>query len=340
MDKEKIFLRVTEALKAFGTAAAVLVLLWLLVKGCNYLVTDDVNSYTRLTLHEFYESEEKIETLFLGTSHCYRAYDPQYYEQLTGECAYNLGSSSQNLDASYYLLKEALKYQDIQKVYLDLYHEFFFFNPENREMVETNILTDYMRLSLNKLEFILKSSSSEHYTNSLFAFRRDWQLLGDPEYLKENISKKRQESYRNYEPVVYEDERYMGKGFAASEAVLDLTAHEWIPKSEPVDLSGDDSFAISYLEKIVKLCEKEKIELVFLTAPSYQEYIEEMDSYEQVHDYVTAAAKQFGIEYIDFNVEAEAVFDSNDFMDVDHLNGTGAKKVTGCLAELIRNEVD
>lgn len=54
MDKENIFQRVTEAFKAFGTAAAVLVLLWLLVKGCNYLVVDDVNSYTRLTLHEFY----------------------------------------------------------------------------------------------------------------------------------------------------------------------------------------------------------------------------------------------------------------------------------------------
>lgn len=336
MKKENLGHIVTEAAKILGMAAAVAVLLVLLVKGCNYLVVDDANSYTRLTLHDLYESDEEIRTLFLGTSHCYRAYDPYLYEELTGECAFNLGSSSQNLDGSYYLLKEALKYQDIQKVYLDLYHVFFFFNPDNRELVESNIISDYMRPSLNKLEYIVKRSSSEHYTNGVFAFRRDWQLLGDFGYVRENVAKKRQESYRNYDPVVYEDERYVGKGFAESEAVLDPAEYEWVPKSDPVDLSGDDSFARSYLERIVKLCEKEGIELVFLTAPSYEKHLETMDTYEAAHEYIASVAESFGIEYIDFNMDQELETDISDFMDPDHLNGVGAKKVTRRLAELVK----
>ena len=332
---------IKEAIKIFCMTAAVAGLLYLLIKGCNYLVVDDTNSYTRLTLHEFYESEEGIETIFLGTSHCFRAYEPLLYEELTGECAYNLGSSSQNIDTSYYLLKEALKYQDIKKVYLDIYHEFLFFNPENRELVEANIISDYMKPSLNKLNFILSRSSSEHYTNSFFPFRRDWQLLGDFSYLKENLAKKNRDSYKNYEPVVYDDEEYVTKGFVASYAVLNPEHYQWIPKSDKVDLSDDKSFALSYLEKIVDLCKKEAVEIIFLTAPSYKEYLDTKDSYEDIHEFVKELAQKYQVSYWDFNICSENLLDLEleDFMDVDHLNASGAEKVTKCLAKFVLDEL-
>ena len=317
----------------------VILLVCILIEGCNYLVVDDTNSYTRLTLHELYENDGNVETLFLGTSHCFRAYDPELYEELTGESAFNLGSSSQNIDTSYYLLKEALKYHEIEKVYLDIYHEFFFFNPENRELVEANIISDYMRPSFNKLSFILHRSSSEHYTNSFFPFRRDWQLLGDFAYLKENVARKQEDRYKDFEPVIYDDEHYVSKGFVESVAVLNTEEYSWIPKSDKVDLSGDSSFAMDYLEKIVKLCEKEEIELIFLTAPSYKEYIESKDSYDMIHSYVRVLADGFGVAYVDFNMypEEELILTANDFMDGDHLNGNGADKVTYSLAEYVLN---
>lgn len=337
MERRKGLRLLIDALKAACTAGAVLVLLCIMIKVCNYLVVDDTNSYTRLTLHEFYESEEAIDTIFLGTSHCFRAYEPMLYEELTGERAFNLGSSSQNIDTSYFLLKEALKYQDIQKVYLDIYHIFLFFNPDNRELVEANIISDYMRPSVNKLNFILQRSSSEHYTNSFFPFRRDWQLLGDFEYLKGNIAKKQLDSYKEYAPVVYDDEQYVEKGFVASYAVLNPEDYDWIPKSEKVDLSDDTSFAMGYLEKIVELCEKENIQLIFLTAPSYKEYLETKDSYEKIHNFVKELAEQYDAVYWDFNMLSEEMLEltSEDFMDEDHLNESGAKKVTACLSRLI-----
>lgn len=337
MERRKGLQLVADILKILCTAAVVLGLLCMIVKLCNYLVIDDTNSYTRLTLHEFYESDEEIDTIFLGTSHCFRAYDPVLYEKLTGESAFNLGSSSQNIDTSYFLLKEALKYQDIQKVYLDIYHIFLFFNPDNRELVEANIISDYMRPSINKLNFILKRSSSEHYTNSLMPFRREWQLLGDFEYLKENIEKKKQDSYKNYDPVIYDDEQYIEKGFVASYAELDPDVYEWIPKSEKVDLSDDTSFAMRYLEKIVALCEKENIELIFLTAPSYKEYLETKDSYEMIHDFVEKIAEEYGVVYWDFNMVSDEMLHmtAENFMDADHLNASGAEKVTGYLAKLV-----
>lgn len=54
---------------------AVIALLCGLIRLCNYLLMDDSQSYTRLTMHELYEradAGEEIDTLFLGSSHCYR----------------------------------------------------------------------------------------------------------------------------------------------------------------------------------------------------------------------------------------------------------------------------
>jgi hypothetical protein len=137
--------------------------------------------------------------------------------------------------------------------------------------------------------------------------------------------------------VVYDDEQYVAKGFVASTATLNVEEHEWIPKSEPVDLSEDSTFARAYLNKIAALCEKENIELIFLTAPSYKEYIEAMDSYEDVHQLIQNLADEYGVEYLDFNEYPQEILNltSEDFMDVDHLNGYGAKKVTMCLANYI-----
>ena len=52
-----------------GMAAAVILLTFLLVKACNYLVVDDTQNYTRLTMHDLYENTENIDTVFIGASH-------------------------------------------------------------------------------------------------------------------------------------------------------------------------------------------------------------------------------------------------------------------------------
>lgn len=332
-----------QTIKKSISAAAVILGIFLLLLGivklCNYLVVDDTDSYTRLTMHELYEMEGQVETVFLGSSHCFRAFDPMQYEDLTGERAFNLGSSSQNYDTSYYLLKEAVRLHPVKRVYLDMYYSFFFVGKEERDLVQANIISDYMRPSLNKLAFILNMSSAEHYTNSLFPFRREWRKLGDFTYLRETLEKKRQDSYRNFDPVIHEDEQYVGRGFAASLVELNPKEITWWDKFSDIDLTGDDTFPRESLEKIVKLCRDEGIELIFVTAPSLDQYLEEVGPYDPAHDYIQNLADQYGVLYLDFNLCKDAYLDmrAEDFMDVDHLNGKGAKKVTGVLAEMATN---
>ncbi len=330
--------RWTQGLRSAGTAAAVLFLTLLLVSACNYLLVDDTGSYTRLTLHEFYENEKNIDTLFLGSSHCFRAYDPQLFTQLTGKEAFNLGSSSQNYDTSYYLLREAVKYNDIKTVYLDMHYKFLFVDKTDRDLVQANIISDYMRPSLNKLEFLVCTSETKHFTNRLLPFRRDWQKLGDAAYLKEVWTKKQTEDYREYRPVVQGEEYYAGKGFVFSGESLDVEAITWWDNFTPIaeDMDGQTTYTLDYIERIAKFCREHGIRLIFVTAPSLDEYLEEVGPYDEASGYIKDLAEQCQVPYLDFNLCKKEYLNlqGDSFMDVDHLNGQGAAVLTELLARL------
>lgn len=65
------------------------------------------DAQNRILWHNFYEDCGKIDDLYLGSSHVYFDLDPQILDQLNGQYHFNLSSSSQPLDGSYYLLREA-----------------------------------------------------------------------------------------------------------------------------------------------------------------------------------------------------------------------------------------
>ena len=322
---------------------AVVLLTGLLVKVCNYLLVDDASSYTRLTMHELYETAdrgENVDTLFLGSSHCFRAYDPQLFEELTGESAFNLGSSSQNYDTSYYLLREAARYSDLKTVYLDMHYKFLFIDKKDRDLVQANIISDYMRFSLNKAEFLLTTSETKDYTNRMLPFRRNWQQLGDLSYLRGVWEKKQTESYRNYEPVAVDQEYYAGKGFVWSDAEFDAEAVTWWDNFTdiPEDMDSNVTYTLDYIGRIEEFCREEGIRLVFVTAPSLDQYLEEIGPYDMAHQYVQELADSYGVSYLDFNLCRDEYLDlgPENYIDVDHLNGRGAERVTELLAELHR----
>lgn len=329
---------VRAGIRFVAMALLVLLLTELLVQACNYLVVDDSKSYTRLTMHELYETKGPIDTLFLGSSHCFRAYDPQLFTELTGKTAFNLGSSSQNYDTSYYLLREALRTHEIKTVYLDMHYKFLFVDKNDRDLVQANIISDYMKPSGNKLEFLTRTAELSQLTNRIFPFRRDWEKLGDLSYLKEVWKNKQTTAYRNYEPVVLEQERYAGKGFVYSEEELDAEAITWWENFGRVeeDMNSTVTYTLSYLKRIVNLCREENIRLIFVTAPSFEKYLKVIGPYDVAHAYIRDLADQYGVPYLDFNLCRKEYLSLGEesFLDVDHLNGKGAVTLTGLLAEL------
>lgn len=73
--------------------------------------------------HYFYKDDGKIDNLYLGSSHVYYDINPALLDSMNGGYNFNLASSAQPLNGSYYLLKEAGKNNALSHVYLELYYQ-------------------------------------------------------------------------------------------------------------------------------------------------------------------------------------------------------------------------
>ena len=81
------------ALRACAAAALFVLLTAALLAAARFLLVDDVHSYSRVMLQELYAQDGQIDTLFLGSSHCYRSVDPAMVDEALGTHSFNAGSS-------------------------------------------------------------------------------------------------------------------------------------------------------------------------------------------------------------------------------------------------------
>jgi lysophospholipase L1-like esterase len=90
------------------------------------------------------------------------------------------------------------------------------------------------------------------------------------------------------------------------------------------------------INNIIAYCKTKKIKLVFVTLPAYYTYINKLDN-RQINEtikYMESIAKEYDNVYY-FNFLEDESFDNSDFFDADHLNESGAEKITKKLDQII-----
>ena len=166
-----------------------------------YILIDDTSSYTRIMMHQLYNSPQNIDIAFVGSSHTYQTWVPSICDAGFGKNTFNAGSSGQALDGSLAMIQELNDYHNVEHVFLELYFGIADLEEYNKrtETVATYLLSDYMRPSLRKYNFIINASSKNHYANSFIIARRNWQKLFSPRYIVKLVRKKLTPEYRNYQ---------------------------------------------------------------------------------------------------------------------------------------------
>ena len=318
-------------------------LFWSIGECLNFVLVDDSKSYTRIMMHELYE-EEDIDILFLGSSHCYRSFNSKLIDHELGVNTFNAGSSSQGMDGSFALLKEADKKRRIGKVYLEMYYNIAFLeeNRNRTEMTPTYILGDYMKPSINKLTFLIQASSSTCYMNSILPARRYWDNLLKPSVMCKTAHIKLSDNYKMYDYSLCdsETEKYVGKGYVrTSQKVVD----NMYPDREyltDIQISGISRDWLSALQSIIKYCKNHNIELVLVSAPISPYLIHRVNNYDEYYGFVSKIANDNEIPYYDFNLYKNDVFRDNCemFMDQDHLSAEGADAFSQMIVEIEESE--
>ena len=283
---------------------------------------------TTSTFKGFYKiDKDTVDVLFLGSSHAAAAFNPQVIYDKYGITSYNLGSEQQNLVVSYYWLKEALNYQKPSAVVLDTYMLYTFdpSEPLNTSESFTRMAMDAMRWSGVKWEAIhdiCRLDESQTINSYIFRnvrFHNRWMDLAE----------------NDFEFISLEN-HFELKGFSAlSQRGASSSDHEPILITNLEAYAEPEPLMMSYLDKIVELCDDNEIDLILTKAPSFG-----WD--ENRHNTIQQYANENNLEFCDFNeyiaYEGSELNWAKDMNDDWHTNIWGAKRVSKYIAKLLHDD--
>lgn len=308
-------------------------------KLLTYVLVDDAGDEVKYAMLKLYEQED-IETLFLGSSHVFCGYDPQTLDEIMGQNTYLAATPVQKVDGSYYLLKEVIKKNDIKTVYLDVYYRQYRDVPKERSDIQMEYIyciTDNMQPGFNRIEFILNASGPERYLEGLLVPSRYGNQLLDLQRFERVVKSKRSGEYP-----------YSGKPdnfYKGAMITLQSTGNpEMISKIGKFDLARIQEnvisdYSLSYLDRIVSLCNEEGIELILVATPLTDFHLAAMGNYDLYYDYMKAYARENNIEYYDFSLCRNEVLQLSRecFLDIHHLSGKGAVEYSRVFANIMTN---
>ncbi len=270
---------------------------------------------TEIRFHS--EPKNSIDVLFVGSSSFYRGISPLVLWNEYGFTSYVLANSNQSPLAIYESIEDALKTQKVKLVVLDgivMLREYDYSDYE----AHIRKYVDPIPLSTRKLKLIYKfwqEDSELTIASFLFPIIRyhdRWMELSEEDYrpfnLNHVIDTKGQTNISYFIPLEY-PEGYM-------EVMDSLT-----PLGEN---------AKNYYDRLIQLCEKNNTRIIFVTLPrlSWDD-----GSYNSLLKYTSG--KQ--IPYFDYSFPDEinkvGLDLRTDFLDMNHLNDYGAKKISIAIGE-------
>ena len=317
-------------------------------KLLRYVLNDDTKSYTRLTFHQMYNPAHNIDVAFVGSSHCYRSFIPDIYDDCLEKYSFNAGTSSQHLDDSYEIIKELCSHNNVEQIFLELYcGSAESVEPyERTQLTSTYIVSDYLKPSFHKFSYILRASSKDYWVDSFIIGRRNWKHLLDFNYMKNLVIKKQNPNYKNYkwEKKEKDTEWYHDRGFVANNQLItpdDIKSDEIVRIEKSLQLTKEN-YWYKYLHKIVNYCKRKNVKLTLIVAPEPDIAIKIRGNYQEYIDFVNELADIYDVPYYDFNLCKNEYFDSSNyslFKDKDHLNLNGASIFTSVFSNFISGKI-
>ena len=266
-------------------------------------------------VREYYREEKNHDLLFVGDCEVYETFYPKILREEYGIKSYIRGSSQQLIWQSYYLLEEMLRYEKPKTV---VYNVLAMKYGEGQKESYNRMTLDGMKWSISKIEAIKASMLPEEnfitYVFPLLRFHSRWSELKEQDF-----------KYIFNKPKVSED------GYLLNTGIRPVGN---IPKGKPLADYALPEISYYYLDKMVKLCKENNIELILMKAPVlYPYWYKEWD--EQIKDY----AKKNELRYINFLDIADEVgidYNTDTYDGGLHLNVYGAEKMSRYLGKILK----
>lgn len=256
------------------------------------------------------EEKNSADVMFFGSSLVYCDVVPAVIWRECGARAYVLAGGEQTIPQTYYYIRQALRTQSPQVIFVELSGMFF---KKYTGFQEANI--GYMPYSLNRLRAALETA--EPSLRPLLA-------LCPPQLL--TIAKQ----HRRLSSLTGDDFRLAFSRSSRTAGYTFLSRTETgvrgVQTRGTVINEENYATALDYLGRIKALCLEKGVTPVFYITPSYYRYSPEL-----------IARLRADADFIDFNDDFDSlgIDIKTDFFDILHFNFRGAEKFSAKLAGLL-----
>lgn len=265
------------------------------------------------TCQRFAEIEQvkNVDILFLGSSHCYRTFDPRIYAE-HGLKTFNMGSSGQTPLNTYYLLQRYFDQLNPKLIVFELYYDLF-----RRDGLEA-----YYDLAVN-LPFSVELLQMALATRN-------------PNGINDAVSRWVMEATGNTPEVVQKPqpgERYIAGGFVEY-TKLRLKDYQPNPnRTKKTLVMVEEQF--EYLDKIAAFAQSKGVKIVFVTQPELKATVAAFMNYPEIVARFAEIARKRGVPYFNFN-EMPQNFDVPEYYyDREHLNMQGVNLFNRAILEIL-----
>jgi hypothetical protein len=261
-------------------------------------------------------NSNKIEKLFLGSSHTYYGVNPSFI----GGNSFNASHESQTLNYDYKIFK---KYENdwanLKFIIIPIdYFSLFSINEFGKQ---------YWRLSRYNIyyNFNLSSNISDYFEILSLNFRHNLSQLYSYYILKIEKEPCSKLGFGKIYPIA-EDIAITGKRAAKRHTKMDFSYY---------------SMNIDILKSFINIAQSRKIQVILYTTPAYRTYVSNLNKKQL--DLTINTAIEFANNYSNctyFNLLEDHSFNADDFSDADHFNLKGAKKFSIKLDSIIDTVVN
>jgi hypothetical protein len=255
-----------------------------------------------------------VDMLFLGSSHCYRTFDPRIYAE-HGLKVFNMGTSGQTPLNTYYLLKQYFDQLKPRLVVFELYYDLY-----RRDGLES-----YFDLSVNL-----------PFSGALFQMAL---ATRNPHGVNDAVSRwlaQATDGTRQVAQAPQPGERYIEGGFIEY-TDLRLKGYEANPSRRKKTIAMVEA-QFEYLEKIAAFVLSRNTRIVFVTQPELPETLAAVTNYGDIVARFQDIAGRHGIQYFNFNDMPPRLDAAEYYYDREHLNKRGVEAFNRAVVQVLAEE--
>lgn len=257
------------------------------------------------TARYFYINDSTDEDILIfGSSRAYHHYDPRVIEGETGLSVYNCGTDGNGCILFYtQLVNTFLRYKPKMIVY-DVMPLFDYIKHGDNTKYLGRAKSFYGRIpEVDSVFWRIDPNSRYKMLSGMYRHNSSFfQVISD--YIKPKHS-----SIKGYQPL---------------EGEID-----YFRESTGLNVPEVDSVKLQYLERIVNLCERNDVPIIFVSSPTYHDPV---DLFAPIRELADKRGIPFLSYYNDYRFERNNAM----FVDATHLNSRGAKEFSKIIADDIR----